>query len=63
MKNANDNAAVTIIAYGLRQRVENRNLNSESAGLKIFRGIYGRIPQSTNDWNALQAITYSGATR
>ena len=63
MNNSNDNAAVTIMAYGLRQRAENRNLNSESAGLKIFRGIYGRIPQSTNDWNILQAITYSGATR
>jgi hypothetical protein len=63
MNNANDNAAVTIMAYGLRQRAENRNLNSESAGLKIFRGIYNRIPQSTNDWNILQAITYSGATR
>lgn len=63
MNNANDNAAVTIMAYGLRQRAENRNLNSESAGLKIFKGIYNRLPQSTNDWNILQAITYSGATR
>jgi hypothetical protein len=63
MNNANDNAAVTIMAYGLRQRAENRNLNSESAGLKIFRGIYGRMPQNTQDWNILQAITYSGATR
>jgi hypothetical protein len=63
MNNANDNAAVTIMAYGLRQRAENRNLNSESAGLKTFRAIYNRVPQSTQDWNILQAITYSGATR
>ncbi|HOZ53594.1 MAG TPA: hypothetical protein PK142_02865 [bacterium] len=63
MNNANDNAAITIMAYGLRQRAENRNLNSESAGLKTFRAIYNRLPQNTNDWNILQAITYSGATR
>ncbi len=63
MSNLKDNAAVTIMAYGLRQRAENRNLNSESAGLKIFKDIYNRLPQSTNDWNILQAITYSGATR
>lgn len=63
INNASDNAAVTIMAYGLRQRAENRNLNSESVGLKIFKDIYNRLPQSTNDWNILQAITYSGATR
>ncbi len=63
MNNSHDNAAVTIMAYGLRQRAENRNLSSESAGLNTFRHIYGRLPQSTEDWNILQAITYSGATR
>ncbi len=63
MNNPHDNAAVTIMAYGLRQKAENRNLSSESAGLNTFRNIYGRLPQSTEDWNILQAITYSGATR
>ena len=58
-----DNAAITIMAYGLRQRAENRNLESEKQGIKIFKDIYGHVPESTEDWNAMQAITYSGATR
>lgn len=63
MNNANDNAAVTVMAYGLRQKAENRNLNSETAGIKIFTAIYGHTPNSTEDWNIMQAITYSGAKR
>lgn len=63
MNNANDNAAVTVMAYGLRQKAENRNLNSETAGIKIFKAIYGHTPSSTEDWNIMQAITYSGASR
>ncbi len=63
MDNANDNAAVTIMAYGLRQRAENRNLESEKVGIKIFKGIYGHTPSTTEEWNIMQAITYSGATR
>ena len=59
----NDDAAVVVMAYGLRQKAENRNLNSERNGLKIFKNIYGYLPESTEDWNVLQAITYSGATR
>ncbi|MFA4941315.1 MAG: cellulase family glycosylhydrolase [Patescibacteria group bacterium] len=63
MKNKNDEAAITIMAYGLRQRAENRNLNSEKWGLEIFKNIFGRFPRATEDWNILQAITYSGARR
>jgi len=63
MGNANDNAAVTVMSYGLRQRAENRNLVSERAGINIFRGIYHKLPETTEDWNIMQAITYSGATR
>jgi hypothetical protein len=63
MNGAKDAAAVTIMAYGLRQRAENRNLNSEKAGIKIFKAIYGHAPQTTQEWNIMQAITYSGATR
>jgi hypothetical protein len=63
MNNSKDNAAVTVMAYGLRQKAENRNLNSEKNGIKIFKNIYGRVPSSTEDWNIMQAITYSGATR
>ena len=63
MSNAKDNAAVTVMAYGLRQRAENRNMNSETTGIKTFKGIFGKNPSTTDDWNAMQAITYSGASR
>jgi hypothetical protein len=63
LTNKNDNAAITIMAYGLRQKAENRNLSNEAAALKTFKSIYGRVPASTLDWNILQGISYSGATR
>ncbi len=63
MNNQNDNAAVTVMAYGLRQKAVNRSLDSEAQALGFFKSIYGRLPSSTDDWNILQAITYSGATR
>jgi hypothetical protein len=63
MNNAHDAAAIKVMAYGLRQQAQNRNLNSESAALKIFKAIFKKLPQTTEEWNALQAITYSGATR
>ena len=63
MDHPNDNAAVTIMAYGLRQKAENRNLDSERNGIKIFKSLFNRTPQSTEDWNIMQAITYSGASR
>ncbi len=61
--NNSDKAAVTVMAYGLRQKAENRNLDSEKQGIKTFRNIYGYNPNTTEDWNIMQAITYSGATR
>lgn len=61
MDNPNDNAAVTIMAYGLRP--DPRNLDSEKAAIKIFEGIFGHAPTSANDWDAVRAIGYSGATR
>ncbi len=63
MSNANDNAAVTIMAYGLKQKAENRNLNSEANGIKTFKAIYGHTPNTTEEWNIMQAITYSGSSR
>ena len=63
MDNPEDEAAITVMAYGLRQRAENRNLDSERNGIRIFRGIYGNNPETTEEWNMMQAITYSGATR
>lgn len=61
MDNANDNAAVTVITYGLRPA--DRNMDSEKAGIKIFESIFGYGPSSANDWDIVRAISYSGAVR
>ncbi len=61
MNNPNDNAAVTIISYGLRSDV--RNLDSEKAGILTFKHIYGYNPFSATDWDIVRAIAYSGAVR
>jgi len=63
MSNQHDNAAVTVMAYGLRQSASNRNLASEKEGIKTFTAIYGHHPKTTEDWNIMQAITYSGSSR
>ncbi|MBU0722073.1 hypothetical protein KKA93_01280 [Patescibacteria group bacterium] len=63
MNNASDNAAITVMAYGLRQKADNRNLDSEKAGIKTFYNIYKHNPGTTEEWNIMQAITYSGASR
>lgn len=63
MNDPKDNAAIIVMAYGLRQKAENRNLNSEKQGINIFKNIYGYQPNSTEDWNIMQAVTYSGASR
>ena len=61
MDNANDNAAVTIITYGLRPA--DRNLDSEKVAIKTFKYIYGYNPSSAIDWDITRAIAYSGASR
>jgi len=61
--NIHDNAAIVIMSYGLRQRAENRNLISERNGLRIFKDIYNKMPETTEEWNILQAIVYSGSTK
>ena len=63
MNNPKDTAAVKVMAYGLRQKAENRNLDSERKGIGIYRSIFKKQPSSTEEWNAMQAITYSGAVR
>lgn len=63
MSNQHDAAAITVMAYGLRQRATNRNLYSEQQGINTFQHIYQYLPFSTKDWNIVQAISYSGATR
>ncbi|MBU3906047.1 carboxypeptidase regulatory-like domain-containing protein [Patescibacteria group bacterium] len=59
--NPHDDAAVTVIAYGLRPA--NRNLDSEKTAIKTFRHIYGYDPSSATAWDIVRAIAYSGATR
>ena len=59
--NPHDDAAVTVIAYGLRPA--KRNLDSEKAAIKIFKAIYGYNPTSASAWDIVRAIAYSGATR
>ncbi|MDO8592341.1 MAG: hypothetical protein Q7R92_01040 [bacterium] len=61
MKQPNDNAAVTVIAYGLRPA--NRNLNSEKAAIKSFKAIYKHAPVSALAWDIVRSIAYSGAKR
>lgn len=61
MDNPKDNAAVTVMSYGLRP--SDRNLNSEKSAIKIFKGIYKKAPTTAVDWDIVRAIAYSGATR
>lgn len=61
MKNVNDNAAVTVITYGLRPA--SRNTNSEKAAIKSFKVIFKYNPTSAVDWDIVRAIAYSGAKR
>ncbi|MFH1522942.1 MAG: immunoglobulin-like domain-containing protein [Patescibacteria group bacterium] len=56
-----DNAAVTIMAYGLLPT--DRNLDSEKAAIKIFQNIFAIKPSEIVDWNIVHSIAYSGATR
>lgn len=61
MKNAHDDAAITVMAYGLRPA--KRNMNSEAAAIKSFKAIYGYSPVKATAWDVVRAIAYSGATR
>lgn len=61
MSKPNDNAAVSVMAYGLRPA--KRNTNSEKAGSKIFKAIYKKSPQTALEWDIVRAIAYSGAKR
>ncbi len=61
MNNPNDNAAVIVIAYGLRPA--NKNLDSEKNAINIFKAIFNYNPSSAIDWDTVRAIAYSGAIR
>jgi len=59
--NAHDDAAITVMTYGLRPA--NRNLNSEKVAIKTFEAIYGYSPVKATAWDVVRAIAYSGAIR
>jgi len=61
LSNQNDNAAISIIAYGLRPTA--RNTNSEKAAIITFKYVYGHNPVSSLAWDIVRAIAYSGAKR
>jgi len=61
MKQANDNAAVNIMAYGLRPA--SRNTASEKIAILSFKYIFKKIPVSAEEWDIVRAIAYSGAKR
>ncbi|MBT4482819.1 MAG: hypothetical protein HOC71_03975, partial [Candidatus Latescibacteria bacterium] len=59
--NARDDAAITVMAYGLRPA--NRNLENEKKAIGYFNNIYGYSPKTAMAWDIIRAIAYSGATR
>jgi hypothetical protein len=61
MADPHDNAAVTVITYGLRPA--SRNMESEKAAIKTFKHIYKKNPQTAEDWDIVRAVAYSGARR
>jgi len=56
-----DNAAITIMAYGLR--TAKRNTENEKAAIITFRKMFLEYPVSSSDWDMVRAIAYSGASR
>ncbi|MBI4239802.1 hypothetical protein HY620_02360 [Candidatus Uhrbacteria bacterium] len=60
-KNSNDDAAVVVMAYGLR--TANRNMKNESAAIKSYKVIFKRAPVTATAWDAVRAIAYSGAKK
>lgn len=61
LSDSHDNAAVTVITYGLRPAI--RDVEREKNGIKIFESIYKYKPTSAVDWDIVRAISYSGAIR
>jgi len=61
MNNPHDNAAVTVMAYGLRPA--NRNLDSEKVAINTFKHIFKKNPSTAEEWDMVRAIAYSGAKR
>ena len=51
-----DEGSVLTVAYGIRP--ENRDLEKEAEGIAEFVKRYGRLLESTLDWNILRSIAY-----
>lgn len=63
IQNKHDEHAVLIIAYGIRQKPENKNPAKEKFATTAFKNIYKRSPSTVWEQNAVQAIAYSGAKK
>jgi hypothetical protein len=71
-KNANDQAAMTIMQYGLLpvkavkdaggevKIVPNRDTKKEREAIVVFRKKFGFDPKAATAWNVVRAIGYSG---
>ena len=53
---AENDQSVMMIAYGLRPSV--RDMSAEQRGIISFIKVYGRLPDSTLDWNILRSFVY-----
>jgi hypothetical protein len=56
-----DNAAKTIIAYGLSPA--KRIPESEKSAIRTFKKLFLEYPSSASDWDMVRAVAYSGARR
>ncbi|MCX6786012.1 MAG: hypothetical protein NTZ18_04140, partial [Candidatus Komeilibacteria bacterium] len=56
-----DQTTLNIMSYGIRP--VDRNLSSEIKAADYFKTIYNELPQTTNEWDLMRAISYGGATR
>lgn len=57
----NDDAAMMVMAYGLRPLI--RNLDNERTGINTFQYIYDYHPKKATAWDVVRSIANSGATR
>ncbi|MBI4252894.1 hypothetical protein HY623_01785 [Candidatus Uhrbacteria bacterium] len=73
-ENANDQAALTIMQYGLlpvkavkvgegAAVVPNRDTQKEKQAILAFKKIFGYYPSTATAWNVVRAIAYSGTQR
>jgi endoglucanase len=58
-----DRQAVKILAYGLRPRIENRNINKEKSAIASFIYKFRRLPKNETDWNFIRVLAYSGVKK